>query len=564
MMSQLKRIIPRITGIRTGSMSYSSKFFRPYSSLSNGKQSVLFNPEHLLDEKVAIVEKDCPKVFFDRTQQQLDHIPTHPILTLPILDSMVQRVLANLNLGDLQHTVIVGAQHILETTASLFNAVIKTGVPPENIWAIGKIYSTSLPVAKTVMKLGINLMDDAIPKTPDGYNKANRLAIQNMFNKLGGFIKEKGIKKIIVLDDGGRVIELTPEDFRTNFHVAAIEQTRGGLYSPGVHSFLSPLIPVAQAAIKTRFLEPLMIAKALFRTEKAIKSLGLSKDKVCGVIGNGAIGGALVDYFLKNGFTVIAYDQSSEAFKGLNGKNLCRVSRVEEVIANASFIFGCSGQDVTRGIDIFSLADRDKVLVSTTSEQKEFFTWLQVMTMILHRDSGDQSTNFNPLGDMICTNSNGRSITIKNMGYPFNFPIVDSAGDWVQPWNVPAHHIELTQCAMYAAFVQATLSAAKPVFDGVTINRAKMHSLNPYMQRYIALSWWMREGHEFCNLYPQSKVDFFKSIQWIQDNSGGLPKENSELKACFEYLPKALEQNSRVTIEEIQETEEKPTHHHDL
>lgn len=564
----VKRLMPLASRLRTSLTSsivtYSPKFFHSSPAcLSNSSLANSFNPQVLADEKAVIVDNNCPSIFFHRTDQQLDlkQIPPHPIPNLPLLNDMVLRIKQNLDLGDLKDVLIVGAQHILETTVSFIKALIDIGIPPENIWIIGKIYSTSVPVARSLRALGVNLMDDAMPETPDGYQKANIAAINAMWSKSRIFIKGKNIKRIIVVDDGGRVIESTPEDFRVNYRMAVLEQTRGGLYSAGVQEFLGPVISVAQSAVKKKFLEPLMIAKALFRTEKAIESLGIDHNTVCGVIGNGAIGGALADYLLKKGIAVVVYDPNPNAFQDLKGKKLCRVNSIEKVIANSRIIFGGAGRDITQMVsieDIFSLT-RDKTFVSTTSEQNEFLRLLRAMTMVLQRDQG--ITSFNPLGDIVCTNSNGRSITIKNMGYPFNFPVMDSKGSWIQPWNVPAHHIQNTQCIMLGGTVQAIASASLPVFDGITINNAKILALNPFIQRSSALPFWAKYGDEFRDLYPQNKADLFKDIPWIIENSGGEYIENLALKKCFEHV-QYLDQSSKATTKEVQETIKSPTCSH--
>lgn len=565
-MGPFNKLIPRlITRARPSVLSY-SRFFRGYSSsLLNGNKSGLFNPQLFSDEKATIVDNNCPNIFSHRTDQLLtiSRISSHPVPQLPLLKDMVRMIKKNLDLGDLQDVVIVGAQHILETTVSFFKALIDIGIPPQNIWMIGKIYSTSVPVAMAARELGINLMDDAMPETPDGYQKANRAAINSMWDRLRLFIKGKNIKRIIVVDDGGRVIDATPEDFRVNFRMAVLEQTRGGLYSSGVQEFLGPVISVAQSAVKKKFLEPLMIAKALFRTEKAIQALGIDHKTVCGVVGNGAIGGALADYLLKKGVAIVVYDPNPNAFQELRGKKLCRVSSIEKVIANSRVIFGGAGRDITQSLsieDIFSLT-RDKIFVSTTSEQNEFLTLLKAMTMILQRDQ--TITSFNPLGDIVCTNSNGRSITVKNMGYPFNFPIRDSKGNWIQPWNVPAHHIQNTQCMMLGGTVQAIHSATLPIFDGITINNPRILALDPFIQRSCALPFWERYGHEFRDLYSFDKAKLFKNIPWIIENSGGEYIEYLALKRCFESVSQSSEKNHAV-VEEIKDAKENSTYSHGL
>lgn len=534
--------LPRTRFVRTakrlmGGVRHSMFFQNNCPSSSDAELKVQpLLPQNHWDERVHIEEKGFPELFFHSRHERLfGRVPTHKIPKLNILDSMVSKIKPRLG-SDLSDTVIVGVQHILETTASLLQALIKTGIPAENIWLMGKIYSTSLPVAKSILSLGVHLMYDAIPTKPDGYQKANREAISKMWTQLKKFIREHGnIKRIIVLDDGGRLIELSPDEFRINFQMAAVEQTRGGLYSKEVNSLLCPIIPVASAAIKNKYLEPLLIAKALFRAERTMTSLSFSKDKTCGIIGNGAIGRAIADYLLSNGYAVIGFDKNVNAFSGLLQKKLVRASCIEQVIANSSIIFGCTGRDITSEVDVFELASRDKVFISTTSEQNEFLTLLNVMTNIFYRDRLDEvNFNFNPVGDIVCRNSNERTITVKNMGYPFNFPVLDPTGNWINPWVIPAQDIELTQCAMYGGLIQGIISAAKPVTDGYTVNESRVVLLDPYIQKYIAQEWWKREGNRFAGEYSERNLEIFSSIESIIENSGrGIVRTNDMFKECF-------------------------------
>src|SRR3989339_406249 len=551
-------------GHRVVKATYSLDLFNRRSFL-NWQKVPMLSPVHSLDEEAFVESESCPEIL---TREQFMCTPTHSIPILPVLNSMVDKVEGKI---DLSNTAIVFAQHLLETTASLIKAIIEVNtsasmrkkqgnILPENIWGIGKIYSSSAVVVKAMRNLGINLLEDGIPETPDGYAKANREAIQKLWKRVSSTISQRGIKKVIVVDDGGRLIEHIPEDLRLSVQMAAVEQTRGGLYSREVNSLLCPLIPVASSAIKKHFLEPYMIAEAIFRAEKTIIDLGITPDKVCGILGNGAIGSAIIDYLLKKNIKVIVYDPDPNVFKQFLGENLYRVNSVEEVIVNASFIFGCVGSHILQSVreetafklvDVFSLANRDKTFISTTSEQGEFLMLLRIMTEIFYR-THDSDAKFNPLGDLVSVNCNGRKITIKNMGYPFNFPVRDEKGAWIQAWNVPARDIELTQCAMFTGIIQAALLATKAQSGGQAINQGgRIVSLDAEAQRYIAKLWGAREYKRFTDRYPQDKFDLFDSLEWIKENSSGefYPCVLSE---CFKDVPTSIPDNQVMPEESEQ------------
>ena len=171
-------VVKGIISRRLASLGFLS---RPVNNSFFANHTYDVMPTSARKEIVMVDDSNCPKWFLDPSVEGVWHeIPAHPIPKLPVLEEMVARVKNHFNATELQSTIIFGVQHILETTASLFKAFIDLGIPAENIWVMGKIYSTSLPVAKTIRALGIHLADDPIPQTPDGYRTAVHVALQQL------------------------------------------------------------------------------------------------------------------------------------------------------------------------------------------------------------------------------------------------------------------------------------------------------------------------------------------------------------------------------------------------
>ncbi|MCK4870909.1 MAG: hypothetical protein KAS93_07355 [Gammaproteobacteria bacterium] len=440
----------------------------------------------------------------------------HPIPELQALNKMVSQIKEASITPNFNKTIVVGAQHILETTSTLFEALIKLGIDPNKIYLTGKPYSTSETVAKTFINLGIQLMPDVIPGKPGEYQSACRRSIRRMWQQVQTDLRDKhqDVDTIIIVDDGFRCLEEMPPVLRFDYKVAGIEQTRGGLYSSISMGLPFPLIEVASSATK-RHLEAPMIATAVFKSIKEfVTSINLQRDVVCGVVGNGAIGEAIASYLLKTGFKVVVFDTSPTAFsKVISNSNLFRLDSIESVIINAECIFGCTGKDITDGIDILNIAKgKRKIFISTTSEDREFLGLLKVI--------GEQcEPGTNPLDDINFKNHDECEIVIKNGGYPVNF---DRA-----PWNVPAEDIELTQCLMLGAFIQATICAVKPVGDGVTLNKISRQMLDPNMQSYIVNIWKQISNNK--EKYSSDVFRLFENAGWITDNSGGEYHENEQM-----------------------------------
>lgn len=439
----------------------------------------------------------------------------YKIPRLPIVDGMVSLVKQCKMLPDLGNTYFIGVQHILETTVTLFDALIEIGVKPENMYFSGKCYSTAPEIEEQVLKRGIKLMPSNKPEEPGEYEKYCRKNISRMWERFIGEINNKHVDRIIILDEGGRCLEGMPEFIGFKYCLAAIEQTRAGLYSESVNLLPFPLIEVASGAVK-KILEPPLIAEAILnRFKNLLTRLNPGQNTVFGIIGNGAIGNGLCRYLLTQGYTVIVYDQDENAFQNIIDNKFYRLGSIEEIIAGSNIIFGCTGKDVTEKIDILSLVKKDKIFISCTSEDKEFRTLLRAM-------ASQKVVSVDTLSDMVCLSANRSKIIILQGGFPFNFDR--------KPWNVPARDIEVTQGLLFGSCIQAISSATKPIEDGTTINRGSRQSLNPLIQHYVALRWLSKQKE---GRYPHKIIEAFSDLQWIQKSSGGEYHENSFITMCF-------------------------------
>jgi len=425
-------------------------------------------------------------------------------------------------LPSLEEVIFVLVQHKLETTVTLIDALLALGARPENIILSGKCYSTSPVIADQLKKRKINVMEDSKPEEIGQYDKYNRRGLVKMWEIVANYLKNKNADQVIVMDEGGRCLETMPEFIRFEYKVAAIEQTRAGLYSDAVNvdQLVFPLVEVASCAVK-KILEPPLIAIAILNRLKnlLLKLNPDPKTTFFGVVGNGAIGNAVCKYLLSSGYKVLCYDENESAFKDISDKNFYRVETIASVIANSNIILGCTGKDITEGLDILSIVKKNKVFVSCTSEDKEF------RDLLLKIGQNNNYIGEEVLSDITYLSKNKSKITILQGGFPFNFDR--------NPWNVPAEDIEVTQGLLLGACIQAVTCATKPVHDGITINRGSRQILNPLIQSYVALHWLSRRSK---NDYPENYKELFKTFEWIKRNSGGEYYENAFLNNCFSVL----------------------------
>ena len=76
---------------------------------------------------------------------------------LPVLEQLKKYADKN---KKYENIYIVAVQHILETTGSLFEAIIHIGIKPNNIHLIGKIYSTNIETKDKLKRIGINVYNN--------------------------------------------------------------------------------------------------------------------------------------------------------------------------------------------------------------------------------------------------------------------------------------------------------------------------------------------------------------------------------------------------------------------
>src|SRR4051794_7646034 len=63
-----------------------------------------------------------------------------------------------------QDTALVAVQHMLLQTVDLFQTTGAMGLDLKNIFALGKVYSNSEPVIRTLRSMGITVIDSTTPE----------------------------------------------------------------------------------------------------------------------------------------------------------------------------------------------------------------------------------------------------------------------------------------------------------------------------------------------------------------------------------------------------------------
>ncbi|XVN42086.1 MAG: NAD(P)-dependent oxidoreductase [Candidatus Rickettsia vulgarisii] len=423
---------------------------------------------------------------------------------LPTVQNIVDRLKDCKNL-DLENITFVCVQHLLFTTVDLIKALILLGAKPSNIHIMGKIYSTCPEVIKQLTEMGGVHYPSTEPQQLGNFNSYFNNDIINMWNNIATTMVNVKSDTIIILDDGSKCVTNIPEALSNNYRVFAVEQTSSGIAHIKKSNSMLPMVNVAYSAAK-QILESPMIAKAVISKLDKILPLNI-KDEICGVVGLGAIGVAIVQKLLSLGCKVVVYDRFDDKHHPM--KNVKIADNVQFLFEESEYIFGCTGEDITTSLDI-SKIQGTKNLISCSSQDIEFQSLLQII------QNNSQNGIFNVLENINYVTNNA-TFNIFRGGYPVN---LDNSGE-----SVPAKDIQLTRGLLLGGVLQAILHLEQNANQ-----KFKQYMLNPKIQKSIVHELIVNQKYQFSDDLPARS---FLDEEWVKNNSDGEYISNNIISECF-------------------------------
>lgn len=255
----------------------------------------------------------------------------------------------------LENINIVACQHLLEPQLEMFKRFIAFGFLPENIYVIGKVYSTSTSVLADFKKLGVYVEQPIFDG--ESFDNHHCVSVRNFLQR----IKKASTSSIIIIDDGAEVI-LQSQSILENI-LFGIEQTSAGFRKIDrvEVAFEFPIINVARSTVKLREESPLIAQKCwdIFESKVSISQ------PVILIVGLGAVGGAMSQLLEEKGFQVHGFD------KAHGHQNLLR--HIREV--KPDIIIGATGENILTKDEIVkleSMAQKKMIFFSVSSSDREF------------------------------------------------------------------------------------------------------------------------------------------------------------------------------------------------
>lgn len=131
-----------------------------------------------------------------------------------VIDKLVESLTAD-KLNNINTTAFIGVQHMLKTTLSLFEGLIRCGVQPKHMFFTGKSYSNCEAVMNKALTMGIHLTKSKFHSQRRNFRSAMMQNLRFMWAKFEEHIsRHHQIDTIIILDEGGRCRELMPNKFK--------------------------------------------------------------------------------------------------------------------------------------------------------------------------------------------------------------------------------------------------------------------------------------------------------------------------------------------------------------
>jgi len=423
-------------------------------------------------------------------------INSNYMTNLPVVDNLLKENQHLLRQEPLKNTVIVYVHHALQTSINVINSLLMLGAKPACIYILGKSYSENKAVVQYMKALGITYIDSSDQIGFGEYKRAFQSDINYLWKLVEKHLDDR-IKDILVLDHGGHAIQSIPQTIKSSYQIIGIEKTTAG--TMGYTSENKPDIPIINVAgcAAKRILESPLIADAVSsKVEPIIKTI--SKEKICAVIGYGAIGKSVASVLKNQGKQVLVYDKN--IFTAENDS-------LESIIEKSDYIFGCTGTDITFNI-VHSIVETkgSKIFLSCSSEDKEFLSLLKEITK-------DKDFCQDKLFDDVKLNTkNGGQIVLVNGGFPVNF---DDSGE-----SVPAKDIQLTRALVIGGVIDAI-----KMRQGYNDFQNDLFKLSADIQKTIVTSW----SNE--RLSESEIPGLFKSIKLIEKESLGVTPRISGIKA---------------------------------
>jgi len=459
-------------------------------------------------------------------------MPHSHLLPFEVTHALFERaVAAGFKFGE--DTALVAVQHMLEQTVDLFKAADEMGLKLKNIFALGKVYSNSVPVIKTLREMGVTVIESTLPE-PGEFNSYFKRDIAKLWQVVSEALHKRQIKRVLVLDDAGVCITNVPADMLRRYAVCGVEQTTRGmvLFEEAPPPFA--VISWARAAVKLKIGSPIFSQYLIEKLNTEFLQGGSLQGKQLGIIGLGYIGSGIANLALTQSNDVLFYDPDPRVhFPPTLRRRVARMDSLEELMLRCDYVLGCSGHNPFEGK--WPLNHRPCIkLLSASSGDQEFGPIIRDLKQKPHFKVASNTW------DIVSEHGPSGPIHIAYRGYPYSFVSRDTEA-------VPTPIVQFDTGGLLAALVQARL-----FLDQCEIGREQnrgIHRVSPKAQRFVYERWVraMRDRMIDITSYFDYDPNLLRAIlpdNWFVENSEPRPDTHYKpAEAIEEMMDQLLRMN---------------------
>jgi hypothetical protein len=437
-----------------------------------------------------------------------------------------------------EDTALVAVQHMLEQTVDLFKTAGEMGLNLKNIFALGKVYSNSEPVIRTLLEMGVTVIESTLPE-PGEFHSCFKRDIVRLWQIVSEALRTRRIKRVLVLDDAGVCITNVPADMLQRYAVCGVEQTSRGmvLFEEAPPPFA--VISWARAAVKLKIGSPIYSQYLIEKLNTEFLQGRSLQEKQLGIVGLGSIGREIANLAVTQGNDVLFYDPDPQVrFPSTLRRGVARVDSLEELMLACDFVLGCSGRNPFAGK--WPLHHRPSIkLISVSSGEQEFGPIIRDLKQKPHFKVAANTW------DIVSEDGPSGPIHIAYLGYPYSFVSRGSEA-------VPTPIVQFDTGGLLAALVQARLFL--DLCETGREQNSGIHRVSPQAQRFVYERWVraMRDRIIDITSYFEYEPDLLMGIppdDWFVENSEPRPGTHYKPAQAIEEM---MNQFTQVGLRKLQ------------
>ena len=370
-------------------------------------------------------------------------------------------------------TALVAVQHMLRQTVDLFRTMCEMGLCVNNIFALGKVYSNSLPVIETLREMSVTIVDSSVPK-PGEFHSYFQHDINRLWKVVSESLSQRQIKRVLILDDAGVCITNVPVEILRQYAVCGVEQTSSGIFLFEERAPPFAVVSWARAAVKLEIGGPIFSHSFIDKFNTQFLHGKLLHGQSVGILGLGSIGKGIAKLALRYRNEVLFYDPNPDLQIPSSLKDtIIRAVSLEELMLRCDYVVGCTGRNPFKGN--WPLDHRPGLkLLSASGGDQEFGPIIDDL-----KDKPDFKVDPDTW-DITSAQGPSGPLQIAYLGYPYNFVCRG-------PDAVPARIVQLETGGLLAALIQAQMFLDLCENDQQDNNG--IHRVSPEAQRFVYERW---------------------------------------------------------------------------